>query len=474
MRPGGVPPDQAGRVPLTYQDPTLLAAIPATASRGFYKPQDLWVPRVGFSYSPFQDNKTVIRGGFGIFYDKPQANTLGGLGIQGQAPWVVKVSSSNGQLSAFDTGTSVVTVPAPTATSLTSVDPHLKVAQSMQYSVSVQRELPDGILAQAAYVGNQGRHILRGPNINVPDWTAANLDYSVNSAPNFGLNNPPPCATTTPNCLATNQIRPYLGWSDVIQERSDATSNYNSLQLSATKRKGFVTATISYTYSKAMGEDGGVGDAYNENPEPECPFTCLLTNGQTVTWKQFEYGKISFDRTHIFSTSYTLTSPWFRDRTGFVGGLLKGWELSGITRYQSGAPLTITGNVAVGPGSLETGYSRIASFNSSVPLYSGYTCPAQKKCWFNPTAFTLAPKTSAGNAPIGNIIGPSYYAWDLSLRKVFQLPREGMSLMFQADAFNAFNHLNWGNPSLSANGTPGQITSANPPRQVQFGAKFNF
>src|SRR6266852_8033222 len=91
-----------------------------------------------------------------------------------------------------------------------------------------------------------------------PTWAAANLDYSTNPAPDTGLNNPPPCAAATPHCLATNQIRPYLGWTDIPQERSDATSNYNSLQLSATKRKGFIAATLSYTYSKTMGEDGGV------------------------------------------------------------------------------------------------------------------------------------------------------------------------------------------------------------------------
>jgi hypothetical protein len=473
VRPGNVPADQAFRVPLTSQDPSLLAAIPATAPRGFYKPENIFVPRIGFSYSPFGD-KMVIRGGFGIFYDKPEANTLGGVGLQGQAPWVVKVSTSNGQLSAFDTGSGAVGTPAPTATGVTSIDPNLKVARNMEYSLSLQREMQYGILVQAAYVGNQGRHILRGPNINAPTWAAANLDYSANPAPDTGLNNPPPCPAATPHCLATNQIRPYLGWTDIPQERSDATSNYNALQLSATKRKGFIAATLSYTYSKTMGEDGGVGDAYNQNPEPECPFTCLLSNGQTVNWKQYEYGKVSFDRTHIFAASYTLEEPWFRNRKGFEGGLLSGWALSGITHFQSGAPLTITGTQNVGPGSTEVGFSRRASIVPGVSLYSGYTCPAQKVCWFNPAAFSLAPKSSAGNAPIGSIIGPDYYTWDLSLRKMFHLPREGMSLMFQADAFNAFNRTNWNNPSTSANGTPGQITSANPPRQVQFGAKFNF
>ncbi len=84
-----------------------------------------------------------------------------------------------------------------------------------------------------------------------------------------------------------------------------------------------------------------------------------------------------------------------------------------------------------------------------------------------------APRTD-GNAPIANIIGPGYYNWDISIRKMFNLPREGMSLLFQTDFFNAFNRANWGNPGTNASGTPGTIGSAAPPRQLQFGLKFNF
>ncbi len=149
---------------------------------------------------------------------------------------------------------------------------------------------------------------------------------------------------------------------------SDANSNYNSLQLSLTKRAGFVTGTFAYTYSKAMGDGGGAGDAYNENPEPECPFSCLVTTayqtspttsvggtnpvlvnggfvpvsggtqtgGVVKTWKQFDYGKLSFDATHIVAASFTIESPWGRSMTGVEGAAVKGWSLSAIMHFQTG------------------------------------------------------------------------------------------------------------------------------------------
>jgi hypothetical protein len=84
--------------------------------------------------------------------------------------------------------------------------------------------------------------------------------------------------------------------------------------------------------------------------------------------------------------------------------------------------------------------------------------------------------TGIGNAPLGNIIGPGYYSWDLSLRKNFRLPVESMGLMIQLDAFNAFNRINYGNPAttVTTSSSFGTITSSQPPRNVQLGAKFTF
>jgi hypothetical protein len=276
----------------------------------------------------------------------------------------------------------------------------------------------------------------------------------------------------------------------------DANSNYNSLQVSLTKRAGILTATVAYTYSKTMGDGGGAGDAYNENPEPECPFTCLvstaanpvLVNGGTAkvaggtqtggvveSWKQFDYGKVSFDATHIVATSFIVESPWGKRLTGFTGSLARGWSLSGLMHYQAGAPLTATGSVAIGNNG--SNVSRRGTIVPGQPINFSGTCSTPRViCWANPNAFALASQLGAGDAPIGNIIGPNFYQWDLSARKTFSLPREGMKLQFQGDAFNAFNRVNWNNPNVSNAGSSsfGQITGSLPARVLQLGGKFIF
>jgi hypothetical protein len=500
-----VPADQARRVPVTSADPQLLAAIPDTAARGFFQAENLWAPRFGFSYAPF-GNKTVIRGGFGIFYDKPEGNVLGnGINSQGFVPWAqsASISGTNAALSQFDSAPGAGTVAAPSTFGINGVDPHLVVARSYQYSLGVQRELPDGILLQASYVGNLGRHILRTHDFNNATWTQQGI-IPVSPNPNTlacpsGINAAAyQCSGGfAPAALSKDQIRPYLGYSSIGMALSDVNSNYNSLQLSLTKRAGIITATVAYTYSKAMGDGGGVGDAYNENPEPECPFTCLVstaaspvlvnggtskvaggtqTGGVVETWKQFDYGKLSFDATHIVATSFIVESPWGKSMKGVKAAVVKGWSLSGLMHYQSGAPLTATSSVAAGFNGSNIG--RRASIVAGQSIGFSGTCSNPKAiCWVNPNAFAPASQLGAGDAPIADIIGPNFYQWDLSARKTFNLPhKEGMKLQFQVDAFNAFNRANWNNPTVSnaGSGTFGQITTSLPARVLQLGGKFTF
>jgi hypothetical protein len=442
VRPGAVPADQLGRVP--GGNSAFVSAVPATAPRGFFSPENLFAPRLSFAWSPFNNDKTVVRGGFGIFYDKPEGNII--FGQPGVVPFLQAATLQNGNLANPTGGTGAI----PTISGLSAVDPNFVVARSYQYSLGVQRELPWGFLGEISYVGSQQRHLVRQPNINVPTFATA--------AANVGK--------------TTNQMRPFLGYTDITQFRSDSEANYNALQVSASKRKGAFTATFNYTYSKALGQTSGI----NDNPEPECPFTCQLASGQIVSWQSFYYGPLGFDRRQAFVATYTYEFPWFRKYKGAGGQILNGWEVSGITRAQSGGPLTVSGSQTIGAsGSGVTSFTRRANLVPGVPLYSGFTCPAGKMCWFNPAAFVVEPNNGAGNAPVGNIVGPGYYAWDLSLRKTFALPREGMRLMFEASAFNVFNRTNWQNPGTTVTGGGfGQISATNPPRNLQFGLKFNF
>lgn len=444
VRAGGVPADQLGRIPVG-NSPFVLA-VPATSDRGFYKPENLFGPRFGFAFSPFRDDKTVFRGGFGVFYDKPEGNVI--FGQPGVPPFLQSVTFNNGNLSNPSGGAGS----APTIFGMSAIDPNFVVARTAQYSLGMQHEMPFGFFVEAAYVGNQGRHEVRQPNINFPTF-----------------------ATTAANPgKKTDLIRPFFGYADITQFRSDSNSNYNALQLSATKRKGNLTASLSYTWSKALGQTSGI----NDNPEPECPFFCQLQNGQIVSWRDFYYTPLGFDRRHIFVTTYTYTFPFFKGQNGFLGETFGGWEFSGITRVQSGQPLTITGSQSVGQGG--NSVTRRANVGpGNINDLSG--CPAGRVCWFNPVtsgpnaAFVIEPNSAAGNAPTGSILGPAYYNWDMSLRKHFRLPRESTSLIFQVDAFNVFNRTNWQNPGTSVTGSGfGQVSNSAPPRNLQLGARFNF
>ncbi len=160
---------------------------------------------------------------------------------------------------------------------------------------------------------------------------------------------------------------------------------------------------------------------------------------------------------------------------GVYGCALKGWLLSAVMHYQSGAPLTATASAAIGLNG--SNVTRRANIVPGGSLHISGTCAPKVICWVNPNAFTTEGVLGAGDAPIGDITGPDFYDWDLSLRKSFALPfREGASLQFQADAFNAFNRANWNNPTVNNAGAAsfGQITTSLPARVLQFGGKITF
>lgn len=419
----GVPPEELARVP--GGDSADVKAVPVGAPRGLYEGHHYIMPRVGFAYSPFDDNKTSIRGGFGMYYDRIEGNLI--FPSLSNPPYATSAQFQNANLSNITGGS---TTAAPFA-QINAVNPDLDTPYTMSYSLSVQRELPYGIFAEAAYVANLGRHLIRQPDINQP--TFEQIRANLPPGPNINV----------------NALRPFKGYTAIRMRLSDSTSNYHGMQLYAAKRKGDLLMTTSYTWSKVLTDASGLND------NPEDPFN-----------RRFNYGPATFDRRHVFALTYTYTLKMFSRTRGFAKALLDGYEISGITRLQSGPYLTATGtgNAAFG--------NRRADCLSSDPLFAeGERGP---NSWVRRDAFAIAPDSRRGTCGVGTILGPGSHTWDFSLRRNFGLT-ESFKLRFQADIFNAFNRANFRDLEVNlSNAAFGAISTSGPPRNIQFGLKLIF
>jgi hypothetical protein len=424
----GVPESELGRVP-NGNDPSVLA-VPAGAPRGLYDSRHLFAPRFSFAWTPTGEGDTAIRGGIGLFYDRPEGNLLfggTGNGPVNSPPYVLSSEYENGNLAS--PGGGAVRAPAPLGT-LAAIDPNLQVPRSWNWSASFQRELPWGFFGEIGYVGSKGQNLLRQPDINQPSFEALEANAALPSAQRAN----------------TNFLRPYAGYSVIGMRLSDADSTYHAMQLFLSRRRGSLRSTISYTLGRAYDNASGNGD----NPED-------------YQNKDFNWGPSDFDRTHVFVGTWTWQIPFLDPYEG-VGRVLGGWELSGIVRLQSGAPLTITGPTSIG--------------NRRADLVGDpYDVPegADRRQYLNPAAFASAPEGRRGNSGRGEFKGPHLHVWDVSLRKGFTITGD-VKLQIQADMFNVFNQTNlrFSAQALNLGGNFGQLNQAAPPRNVQLGIRLMF
>jgi hypothetical protein len=430
-RPGEVPSDQAANVP--NANSAFVKAVPFATNPGYYKNQNLLAPRFSFAWAPFGDGRTSVRGGAGLFYDRPEGNLY--FSLVNSPPFSLSSTFENGNLGSPGGGSAAAIAPW---SSIDSLDPGLKIPRVWNYSVGVQRELPWwGLFGEITYVGNKGQRLIRQPDINQASFD----DLRANAA------------LPSSQRVSVNYLRPFKGYTNIRMRLSDAESTYNSLQLYLGKRRGNLNFTLNYTYGKSFDNASGNGD------DPE-----------DYRNADYNWGPSNHDRPHIFVGTVIYRLPFFKKDKGLTRAVLGGWEISAITRYQSGAPLTVSGNTSI--GSRRADY--IDGVDPYVPEDQRNTLVPGSVMWLNPAAFATAPDGRRGNSTRGQFRGPAYSLWDISLRK--QIPIKGsVRAMLQLDMFNAFNRVNYSAVSTSVTGSGfGSITSTTRPRQIQLGFRVNF
>lgn len=407
-------------------------------------PKDNFAPRVGFAYSA--TNKIAIHGGAGIFYDR----MLNGIWEQNafQDPPLVQTSTINN--TSFDHPGGANVVPLGPNHIVSSGYPTMKNPYYLDYNLSVQDQVMPNTVFEIAYVGNQGRHLLGERDSNQPTLAARQANPTA----------------------FVNSVVPYLGYSWFASRLTEAISNYNSLQVSVNHRMEHgLTLGIAYTWGKTLTDNSNdrgtqVYDTYNPG---------------------MDYGPSSLNQPNTFVANYVWDLPWYKNQRGLVGHVLGGWELSGITQFDSGQSFSVTqagdpfGCVApasgVGciPGTYPGGID--INYNFDLAPRPDQIAPAhlvkKQNQWFSTGSFADAVG-HFGDAHNGVLLGPGLNLWDLAAIKNIALPRE-MRLQFRGEFFNAFNHTSFsGVGSVTDFGSYGVVLSTHTSRQIQLGGKFYF
>jgi hypothetical protein len=418
-------------------------------------------PRLGFSYDLTGQGKTVVRGGFGIMYERIQGNDMynGAVNPPGDlSPTLNNVSLTNPGLG-VKTGVTISPAQLPVLPlNITGIAQHYPAPLSYQYSLGVQQGLGARAVLGLSYVGNQSRHENYYQEVNLPPLSSV---PSLVASGGAGI----------------NPLMSFPGYHGIKLAENGANSNYNSLQVDLHGQvRRDLQLQFAYTYSRSIDE---VGSASNSGGD-------LSNDTNPYLGAAYDRGPSTYDRTHVAFVNFVYQLPFFRDSSNrFAKATIGGWEFSGIVTFESGAPLNlgVTGNNAssVIPNA---GGSSGQNTGNRPDLAGTVTYPKTVAQWFNPAAFS-APVCATGpdcwgNVGFDSLRGPGRDNWNLSLIKTFAFT-ERFKLQFRADSFNIWNHTqfkgdaNNGGISLSQGANNfGAITSAFDPRVFQLALKAIF
>ena len=455
-------------LPSNFHGP-VAPGVTQTSSSGMWNGDHSdWSPRLGFALRLHNTPAVVLRGGYGIYYQR----LTGQLAFEniGQQPFAVEQSLQGAGNSAA-TFQQPFTPPLPptsaypiytprtpeSALFLSAIGRHLASPYTQQYDLNVQYEITRDLLWQVGYVGSKSTHIAGCVEFN--QALIATPEHPVNGQ----------TTTTVENLAQRVPFAGIAGGSYLCKTGFD--SNYNSLQTSLNKRFTHgLDFLASYTFSKNLDYTSGTGGLSSLDLN-------FLGNDQTDPRQS--RGLNNFDRTHRFVLSFFYAPPTLKSGPGVVQRALSHWQFSGQSVLQSGLPITPMDSAAGSVYGNLTGFLR-AECTGANPASSGSVI-SRLNGYFNPAAFASPPAigdgTAFGSCGVGILRGPSQLNLDLGIQRNFPI-REAVGLQFRAEFFNFTNTPKFGLPNSDYAAGPsvfGKIAStvANP-RIIQFALKLNF
>ncbi len=432
-----------------------------------------FAPRFGFAWRPFGGTRTVFRGGYGVYYNLNTAYTNGQRWQGFNPPWNYGVTEpfttelkakgknpTTGYLPDITFGNpfpstntnGVVVSPNPL---LRYFQPDFKSAVIQEWNATIEHQFGANWMVRASYVGSQSHHLpYNSDALNVP-------------------------AVQTPDVSLLNQHpfqyfngTKYVPWGNINSYRSAGKQNFNQLQLGVRHRfaSGF-SFQAQYQFTRSLDN--------------------VPNSGGPLNWHfgNRAYGNTSFIRRNYLVFDYLYELPFGRGRRYFSGAhgwedaLVGGWQVSGITHYAGGVPLSV--NVSMAGTGIVGWWPTRADVVDRNQLYvtqqSGHNVIGGVQ-WFNPLAVAVPTQFTYGNSDRDMIWGPGYENWDMSAMKTFHVT-EGLGLQFRRDFLNAFNHFNLGNPNMNLpdlrdngnnNANFAKITGGGGGRTIQFALKLMF